>query len=235
MYTIIQHEVRKHFNLTMNEYAVADSIYTLSRRGYCNCGQEYLAQFLDLSKRTVITIMQKLEKVKLIERKGWLSRTTEKWDRKIEENKTGKSEEISHKSEETALLKVKKLHKESEETAHNNNNINTINKYKNSEDEKLSFGITGIIKLTQSQYDKLVLEYGKNITENEILNLENWIVNGNGQKKKHSNHYLTILAWFRKDGVQPESEKMIGKLGECYKCGQAHIIGQSCPEKRKAQ
>jgi hypothetical protein len=89
------------------------------------------------------------------------------------------------------------------------------------------------IKITQDEYNHLLDEFGKPVITKKILDLDNYIENGKGQKYK--NHYKVILTWLRKDGVRPESEKMRGMLGDCHKCKTTHIIGEACPEKRKVQ
>ena len=72
-YTTIFHEVRKQFNLSCNEYCVADVIRGLSGNtdstvpGWCNASRSYLARELDLSRQSIITIVKTLVDKKLIE------------------------------------------------------------------------------------------------------------------------------------------------------------------------
>lgn len=65
MYTTIIHPLRKALNLSMNEYAVLDSIMRLSNNtefsGWCVISREKLAEALDLSKPTIIKIYDTLE------------------------------------------------------------------------------------------------------------------------------------------------------------------------------
>lgn len=81
-YSIINHKARKHLNLSMNEYAIADSIYWLSNegRGICRASKKYLGEFIGISERQVFTIVAMLDEYGLIERdeKGNL-RGTNKW------------------------------------------------------------------------------------------------------------------------------------------------------------
>lgn len=72
-YTTILHAVRKQFGLSCNEYCVADMIRGLSGNpespvpGWCNASRGYLATELDLSRQSVITIIQKLIEKQLVE------------------------------------------------------------------------------------------------------------------------------------------------------------------------
>lgn len=74
-YTIINHEARIKFGLTINEYAVADLIYHLSNNpksevpGWCYASKEKIAELLGLTKRGINKIIQKLVEKKLIERR----------------------------------------------------------------------------------------------------------------------------------------------------------------------
>jgi len=71
MYTAIIHPLRKALNLSMNEYAVLDSIMKLSTNnksgGWCTKTKQYIGDTLDLSERTVRTIIKTLLAKGLIE------------------------------------------------------------------------------------------------------------------------------------------------------------------------
>ena len=70
MYTTIIHPLRKSLNISCNEYCVLDTIYHLSNNskygGWCIKSRQNIADDLDLSKQTVITIIDNLEKKGLI-------------------------------------------------------------------------------------------------------------------------------------------------------------------------
>ena len=53
------------------------------------------------------------------------------------------------------------------------------------------------VKITQEEYNKLVKKYGADYIANQILNLENYIVNGKGDKYK--SHYKVLLTWGNMD------------------------------------
>lgn len=85
MFTNIIHPLRKAFNLSMNEYAVLDSIYFLSHNnkygGWCIASKETIANELDLGERTVFAAIEKAVIKGLVEKgeKGYL-RTTDQWN-----------------------------------------------------------------------------------------------------------------------------------------------------------
>jgi len=72
MYTTIIHPLRKAFNLSIREYCVLDSIHMLSNNdkfsGWCVASKETIAEELDISRRTVQTILNTLEQKELIKR-----------------------------------------------------------------------------------------------------------------------------------------------------------------------
>ena len=82
-FTHVDHTIRKKYDLTMNEYAVADSIYQLKRlnsNGICYASKEYLGRFLNLSRKTAINLINKLVEIGLVVRIGGDLRTTEEWN-----------------------------------------------------------------------------------------------------------------------------------------------------------
>lgn len=73
-YTTINHEARTKLGLTWLEYGLADLIYNLANNpksifpGWCYASKENLAKQLGVTKQTVHTILNKLEKLGLIVR-----------------------------------------------------------------------------------------------------------------------------------------------------------------------
>ncbi len=86
-YTTIMHDPRLQFNLTNNEYCIADAIYHLSHNpegaviGWCYASRQTIGDFFGLSRQTIINALKKLEEKKLIEKNsetGYL-KTTKTW------------------------------------------------------------------------------------------------------------------------------------------------------------
>lgn len=122
-YTTIDHTVRKEFGLTLNEYAICDSIYYLSRGGVCTASKEYLGEFIGIKRRAVHAILKKLQEKNLIEKVKGGIRTTTLWDHAVL-----KMHGVEEKCAENAQSSVRKVHSECAESAHNNNSIDTDNK-----------------------------------------------------------------------------------------------------------
>lgn len=87
-YTVVLHEIREKFDLSLNAYVVIDSIHKLStsdpRYPYCVMSKDDLAAFLKIGRRTVFRSIDEAEKLELIERGDYGLRTTEKWIRSVE-------------------------------------------------------------------------------------------------------------------------------------------------------
>ncbi|HES59540.1 MAG TPA: helix-turn-helix domain-containing protein [Caldithrix sp.] len=86
-FTTIQHDPRLRYELTNNEYCIADAIYHLSHNpdsiapGWCFARREKLGKFFGLSRRTVINAIAKLKERGLIEenKDTHYLRTTKLW------------------------------------------------------------------------------------------------------------------------------------------------------------
>ncbi len=85
IYTTIIHPLREKFNLSNDEYAVADSINKLSNNRdfpWCELGKKDIGSPIGISERTCFRTCEKLLKVGLLEVKSTqknLIRTTDKW------------------------------------------------------------------------------------------------------------------------------------------------------------
>lgn len=72
-YTVIDHEKRRNLGLSWTEYGLADMIDKLSTNrsneiGWCYMSREAMAKELGTSKRTVLTMIEKLVDMELIEK-----------------------------------------------------------------------------------------------------------------------------------------------------------------------
>ena len=79
-YTHMQHNIRKHFKLSMEEYAVLDAIYCLSRSQACDAHPPYFVELFDISRRTYFNILKSLTEKNLIEKVKHGVKTTQVWD-----------------------------------------------------------------------------------------------------------------------------------------------------------
>lgn len=86
-YTTILHQAREELGITTNEYCIADIIYHLSNnpkskiQGWCYASRQTIGSFIGITKSSVLSIIEKLEKKRIIEKDGETKylRTTEKW------------------------------------------------------------------------------------------------------------------------------------------------------------
>lgn len=83
-YTLLLHDVREKFGLSITTYIVIDSIHKLSTSNrlfpYCTMSKEGLADFLGIARATVFRAIKEAEEMGLIERepnKGL--RSSDKW------------------------------------------------------------------------------------------------------------------------------------------------------------
>ncbi len=91
-YTHVDHNIREKYDLTMNEYAIADSIaklQELNEDGICYASKEYLGSFINISRRATINIINKLVEKELVVRTRVDLKTTEKWNRNFKESENG--------------------------------------------------------------------------------------------------------------------------------------------------
>lgn len=79
-YTHMQHNIRKHFKLSMEEYAVLDAIYCLSRNQSCDAKADYFIELFDLKRRTYFDIKKSLADKQLIQKSKNGVKTTKVWD-----------------------------------------------------------------------------------------------------------------------------------------------------------
>lgn len=74
-------------------------------------------------------------------------------------------------------------------------------------DSRATYGEMGKVKLTRSEYEKLILSLGDSLTKDLITQLDLYVAS---KGKKYKSHYATILAWSRRkiDGVKSNSKTL---------------------------
>jgi len=133
-FTIVQHGPRLIFDLTLNEYCVADTIYHLSnnpknlKQGWCYQSKVNFGKQLGLSKQTIHTIINKLVDKKLVVRNDESQlRTTEKWYSEVYQREVNGQQ--SGTDEKKPYSKSSKNHPyKGQESLHNNDNNKDIEK-----------------------------------------------------------------------------------------------------------
>lgn len=75
-------------------------------------------------------------------------------------------------------------------------NLPELHKTKPKKTGKKSFGIAGLVQMTEEEHGKLIDNYGKELIEKMIANLEDYI---NRTGKEYKDHYFTIIKWIDND------------------------------------
>ncbi len=81
-YTVIMHDVREKYKMTLTEYAIADSIYHLqnNEKHICTASREYLGKFVGISERHAKRVVIDLVSKGLIVKVGPNLTTTTRWN-----------------------------------------------------------------------------------------------------------------------------------------------------------
>lgn len=194
-YAIIPANVRYDNDLSPNAKLLYGEITALcNEKGYCWATNDYFAKLYGVSKTSVS------KWIALLIKKGYLYSEIEYKDG---------TKEILHRYLRIVNEPIeKKLNRGIEEKLKDNNTINnnTINNTNNNiystKDKKSSYGCYGRIKLTDAEYQKLLADYGKEVIDNQIALLDEY-VESNNNKNKYSNFNLVLRKsirekWFNK-------------------------------------
>jgi len=145
--TLIDHEIRQKYGLTLTDYCILDSIYRLSKNnkfnGWCVATRQYIAEFIGISTKQVGRIISKLHDLELVElmsddddgfqgpmpqRVRNLCRTTDKFHK---ERNVSLVDKMSHTADKVS-------HQVGDKMSHyNNSNNNNTDKEKKIVKEKL--------------------------------------------------------------------------------------------------
>jgi len=87
------------------------------------------------------------------------------------------------------------------DNVNDNDNDNSKSDVLSSKDKKEKKLFLDSIYLTTNEYEKLIKEYGKEVIEKKIEDLQRYIAKTG---EKYISHYLTIKAWIRKEKRKPE-------------------------------
>lgn len=227
MYTTIIHPLRKALCLSCNEYCVLDAIYKLSNNskygGWCIQKNQKIAEELDISKRTIITVKKTLNTKGYIDidehgnsrpsefiRELFVSSSDWKIGKMSDTLKliSGKfnfagGEEVAPNSEEVAPQGVKKLHSRGEEVApiiqiDTNNNISS-----DTEKEKPSKKHLFRNSVYFDNKEKLKEDLYKRSELNIIADIDYYYDSvldwSDGDNNKKINWLATVNNWIRRD------------------------------------
>ena len=110
----------------------------------------------------------------------------------------------------------KEHHMKAKSTSHMENENENENEDINRDEDIKKIGFSKYVKMTQTEYDKLVYKYGKFHTEKAIFILDNYIPDKKG--KPYKDHYRVILRWVMKKAIEefPISAHQDGKKDEQF-------------------
>lgn len=209
-FTTIDHDLRRSFNLTLNEYAIADSIYFLSRGGsVCTASKKYLGDFIGVSKQSVHSILNKLESKNIIFRTKEGVKTSDLWDNEIIKIHGLGSKESLPKGKESLPGGVKKVDSDGKESLHNNNSIPTTNKYI----------IKEFIDLAEYFYNALITNVNPPSFKNKKPDLNKWAITFGKMirlDKYNSIDIKQVIDWTVKDDFWKVNILSPNKLREKY-------------------
>lgn len=186
-FVIIHFSTKKKFELSLNEYALLELVYYYStnpesaHQGWCYASKKHLGECIDVSSRTIIKLLNKLEEEGFIQKsmEGKLIRTTKKWNMTKfthgEESSHGSEKSSSNNGEESSVETVKNVHTNSKE---NRTLFNNTEK----KDRKTKFSPPTI--------EEVILDFtekGSNKIEGEkffhFYDSKNWMVGKSKMKK----------------------------------------------------
>lgn len=82
-YSIIHHDVREKFDLTIAQYLVADSIHQLSRNGVCTASDGQMAEFIGFSRESIYRSRAELIKKGIVVQKERGFCTSDSWHESV--------------------------------------------------------------------------------------------------------------------------------------------------------
>lgn len=174
-----------------------------AEKGFCFASNKYFAELFDQPEETIS------RKLRILETKNYI---------RIEYKKRG-CEVISREIRLTKMLTDDKqkceptINKNVKENNISNNNTSNNNIY--TKEVKKSFGVFRRVKLTETEYQRLIEEFGEQFINEQIERLDEY-VETNNNKNKYSNFNLVLRKsirenWFKIKNVPEWFNKEVEK------------------------
>lgn len=193
-YAIIPADVRYDSELPPRAILLYAEITALSgARGYCWATNDYFAKLYDVHEKSISRLVSQLEKkgyIQTFQTRNEKGRT----DRQIYLTPSNKNVTPPQKGYGGSNKNV--TPPSNKNVTQNNTSINIKNDIYKGDVQFAEY-----VYLKQSQYDKLVNDFGKEKIQIYIDRLDEW--NTNNPKKHKVDHFKTIKNWLTKDNVQP--------------------------------
>ncbi len=188
-YSIIPANVRYDKDLTPNAKLLYGEITALcNEKGYCWATNDYFSNLYGVSKTSI---------------SKWISSLVDKGYIKSEIIYKDGTKEILNRYLRIINEPIEeKLNRGIEEKLKDNNTYinNTINNKNNNiyKEPKKTYGEYGRVKLKESEYNKLINDYGKDEIDNQIMLLDEY-VESNNNKNKYTNFNLVLRKSIREN------------------------------------
>lgn len=221
-YSILTADVRYSTDLSCFEKLLYSDITALTNKnGYCNASNKY---FSNVFKKSVSSITKSISN---LVKHGFLESVLVKNDNnEIIERKLYIVSKITIpivKNYDTPIVKNDDTPIVKNYEYNNTSNINNINKNKekniNTKKEVLNLCLVGIndcdnVKITQSEYDKLILDYSTDHVKTQIIQLDGYLED---RPKKYKSHYKALRSWLLKN--KPNKSHTVTKPANNYTNG----------------
>lgn len=203
----IPREIWLNPNLSMSAkalWAEIDSLYS-EEVGGCYASNEYLCEFMQLKERRLREVLSELKAQGFVEEVSFDGRRRTIKAVIPEANGSEKKQPPSRQAEKCRANRQKSAGPSYIENKGKERNINTKKNQK-----KIAFGEYQHVKLTQTEYDNLLQDFGEEKLLYWIKQVDEWCEE-NGNSKK--NYNLTIRNWEKKSPNQ-HKEKANPKEGK---------------------
>lgn len=220
----IPREIWLHPELLPLEKLVWAEIHSLYNRekGGCYAKNDYLAKFFGVGETYISKVISKLKKLGFVEEIHFNGRQRViravlppedfgqcKADLHCSATQTCTAEQVRPEPECNPPIYIENKEKNKERESKGaapptplsrspvSSSFSKTPRRKSAQGEKLRFGKHENVEMTQADYEAAISEYGKTLVDRNIAELDVWI--GRGKAKGERDHYLTLLAFIRRE------------------------------------
>ncbi|EPY2304099.1 hypothetical protein FDF18_15365 [Clostridium sporogenes] len=207
-FTIVDNEnILDNNDLSIQEQSVLIALisYYNKEKGYAYPSYKQLKVRSKLKdNRTLIKTIESLMQKKYLTKKTLKGIGVKYFITKCNVEPRGESHQVENytKCKNTLPPSGELHHDQVENYTTTNTNTNIKTNTKNYIDLKFIDDVIDRVKITQEQYDKLVKKFNEEIVHKNIINLDNYIANGKGNKYK--DHYRVLNTWCNKSKSKDE-------------------------------
>ncbi len=185
----------KFFNLSKNR--CSEIINTLKKKGYIDISYKYKGNSREIEKR-IIKVTNKYLCIRYSEG-GAFGKSGGGPSENTKDNNTIINNTINNNNIEKPI--TDSIDTQEQQTiiqTETDTNINPVDTTSKRKDTKHIYGEYKNVRLTDTELERLTAEFGKQVIDNYITRLDEYIENTG---KKYKNHNLTIRQWLRKSNI----------------------------------